>query len=255
MSYEIYTCRICSQAEIAPRVIACQVENASLAAQARPGQFLHIQCGDTTSMPLRRPISICDVNGDCLQFIYEIKGRGTAALSQQTGSLDILGPLGNGFTIDPAAYHRPAVIGGGIGVYPLLFLTKELAGASVYLGFRNQEMVTLESEFRRAAANVTVTTDDGSYGIRGFALEQLQKDYVQQGFDVIYACGPKPMLRALKTFAESKNIPCQVSLEERMGCGIGACLTCSCETHEEGTGRYKRVCRNGPVFWSQEVVL
>ena len=232
MSYEIHNCFICSQEEIAPNIVACVVESAALAAAAEPGQFLHIQCGDVVSMPLRRPISICDVQGNRLTFIYEVKGRGTASLRGKKGQLNILGPLGRGFTIDTAQYERPAVIGGGIGVYPLLFLTKQLTNASVYLGFRNCALVTLEEEFNQAATSVVITTDDGSYGEHGVALSSLERDYAKKQFDILYACGPKPMLRAVKAFAEAHNIPCQLSLEERMGCGIGACLTCSCETHE-----------------------
>ncbi len=255
MSFTVHACAIRSQVEIAPHIVETWILNEKLAKEAKPGQFLHIQCGDTTSMPLRRPISICDVQGEALRFIYEVKGRGTQALSQKAEALDILGPVGNGFTVDNAKFKRPAVIGGGIGVYPMLFLTKQLENASAYLGFRNKDLVTLEDDFKKAAKSVVITTDDGSYGVSGFALEELKKDCGEKPFDIIYACGPKGMLRAVKSFAESAGIPCQLSLEERMGCGIGACLTCSCETPHEGTDKYKRVCRNGPVFWSEEVVL
>jgi len=255
MQYEVYACPVCHQKEIAPGIMACRVEQESLAKAAKPGQFLHIQCGDATSMPLRRPISICNVEGPYLDFMYEIKGRGTEALCHRTNSLDILGPLGNGFIIDEAAYPHAAVIGGGIGVYPLYYLSRKLTKPSVYIGFRNRQLVTLEAEFADVAENLVVCTDDGSYGIHGYALDSLKEDVKTKQIDIIYACGPKPMLRAVQAFAEASGIPCQLSLEERMGCGIGACLTCSCETHEEGSGKYKRVCRNGPVFWSQEVVL
>ena len=255
MSYQVHSCAILSQREVAPNIYQAWIQNKDLAEQAKPGQFLHIQCGDAVSMPLRRPISICDVQGENLCFIYEVKGRGTKALSENTGTLDILGPVGNGFTISPDTYHNPAVVGGGIGVYPMLYLTKQLSGASAYLGFRNKSLVTLEDEFKSAASYLSVSTDDGSYGNYGFALDCLKKDFADKQFDIIYACGPKGMLRAVQAFAKEAGVPCQISLEERMGCGIGACLTCSCETHEEGAGKYKRVCRNGPVFWAEEVVL
>ena len=255
MSYQVHSCSILSQEEIAPNIIRVWIENGDLASQAKPGQFLHIQCGDVVSMPLRRPISICDVVEDRVCFIYEIKGRGTQSLSRQTGKLDILGPVGNGFTIAPETYKKPAVIGGGIGVYPMLYLTKQLAGASAYLGFRNKSLVTLESEFTQAADFLSVSTDDGSYGNHGFALDCLKKDFSEKQFDIIYACGPKGMLKAIQAFAKEMGVPCQISLEERMGCGIGACLTCSCETHKEGSEKYQRVCKNGPVFWAEEVVL
>ncbi|MBR7163676.1 MAG: dihydroorotate dehydrogenase electron transfer subunit [Clostridia bacterium] len=255
MSYQVHSCAILSQREVAPNIYQAWIQNKDLAEQAKPGQFLHIQCGDAVSMPLRRPISICDVQGENLCFIYEVKGRGTKALSENTATLDILGPVGNGFTISPDTYHNPAVVGGGIGVYPMLYLTKQLSGASAYLGFRNKSLVTLEDEFKSAASYLSVSTDDGSYGNHGFALDCLKKDFADKQFDIIYACGPKGMLRAVQAFAKEAGVPCQISLEERMGCGIGACLTCSCETHEEGAGKYKRVCRNGPVFWAEEVVL
>ena len=255
MSYQVHSCAILSQREVAPNIYQAWIQNKDLAEQAKPGQFLHIQCGDAVSMPLRRPISICDVQGENLCFIYEVKGRGTKALSENTATLDILGPVGNGFTISPDTYHNPAVVGGGIGVYPMLYLTKQLSGASAYLGFRNKSLVTLEDEFKSAASYLSVSTDDGSYGNYGFALDCLKKDFADKQFDIIYACGPKGMLRAVQAFAKEAGVPCQISLEERMGCGIGACLTCSCETHEEGAGKYKRVCRNGPVFWAEEVVL
>lgn len=255
MSYQVHACRLRSRHEIAPGVIEIWVENKVLAAEAAPGQFLHIRCGDSMAMPLRRPISICDVQGDLLRFVYEVKGRGTQALCEQSGVLDILGPLGNGFTVENKKYHHPAVIGGGIGAYPMLFLAKRLVNAKVFLGFRNKALVTLLEDFQQAAERVMVSTDDGSYGMAGFALEQLEAAHDGKPFDIIYACGPKGMLRAVKAFAEKAGVPCQLSLEERMGCGIGACLTCSCETKHEGTEKYQRVCRNGPVFWAEEVVL
>ncbi len=253
--YQVHFCEILSQIEIAPHIFQVWVQNKALAKEAKPGQFLHIQCGDAVSMPLRRPISICDVEGETVRFIYEVKGRGTQALAKKTGQLDILGPVGNGFTIDNETYKRPAVVGGGIGVYPMLYLTKKLFHASVYLGFRNKSLVTLEAEFQPAASFLSISTDDGSYGHHGFALDRLRQDFLEKQFDIIYACGPKGMLKAIQSFAKEVGVPCQISLEERMGCGIGACLTCSCETHEEGSGKYKRVCQNGPVFWSEEVVL
>ncbi len=255
MSYQVHTCNILSCEEVAPRIFRMLVENGELAKSAKPGQFLHIECGDTISMPLRRPISICDVQGDTICFIFEVKGRGTQALSVARGSLNILGPVGNGFMIDPEKYQNPAVVGGGIGVYPMLYLTKSLSDVSVYLGFRNKSLVTLEEEFASASKTLSVSTDDGSYGHHGFALDALKKDFAEKKFDIVYACGPKGMLKAIQAFAKEAGVPCQISLEERMGCGIGACLTCSCETHEEGAGKYKRVCRNGPVFWAEEVIL
>lgn len=253
MSYNVHICKVLQKKEIAPNIVEMKIQNAALAKEAKPGQFLHIKCGDSTSMPLRRPISICDVSGDVIRFIFEVKGRGTKALFASTDEqLDVLGPVGNGFSVDNARYQKPAVIGGGIGVYPLYFLTKQLQSANVYLGFRNRSLVTLEDDFNQAAKGVFVATDDGSYGHHGFALDLLKRDFENERFDVLYACGPKGMLKAIKAFAEEAGIPCQISLEERMGCGIGACLTCTCKSSD---GDHVRVCRNGPVFWTEEVEL
>lgn len=253
MSYHVHLCKQLQKKEIAPGIVEVLIQNKALAEQAKPGQFLHVKCGDTTSMPLRRPISICDAEGDTLRFIFEVKGRGTESLKALEGDLDILGPLGNGFAVDNATYKKAAVIGGGIGVYPLYYLTKKLENAHVYMGFRNAGLVTLREDFEKAAASLKIATDDGSYGHHGFALDLLKQDAATEKFDVIYACGPKGMLRAVKAFAEEAGIPCQVSMEERMGCGIGACLTCTCKT--PGDGGNVRVCRNGPVFWAEEVEI
>jgi len=253
MSYNVHLCKILQKKEIAPRIVEMQIKNPALAKEAKPGQFLHIKCGDTTAMTLRRPISICDVEGDVIRFIFEVKGKGTQALfASKEDMLDVLGPVGNGFTVDNVKYKNPAVIGGGIGVYPLYFLTRQLDDAKVFLGFRNKSLVTLEDDFKGVASSVSVATDDGSYGHHGFALDLLKMSVSQGPCDVIYACGPKGMLKAIKAFAEETGIPCQISLEERMGCGIGACLTCTCKSSD---GEHVRVCRNGPVFWTEEVEL
>lgn len=255
MSHDVYKCKVISKKEIAPNIVDVTVLCREIAETAQPGQFLHIKCGDEISMPLRRPISICDTFEDKVRFIFERKGRGTNHLNLIEDEIDILGPLGNPFTISNDAFRNPVVIGGGIGTYPLLKLAKLLEKPTVYLGFRSKSQVTLEEDFKAASPNVTVATDDGSYGYNGFAIELLKDKIKQDKVDVIYSCGPTPMLRAVKELAEANNIRCQISLEQRMGCGIGACLTCSCETTSGGTWKYKRVCKNGPVFWSTEVVL
>lgn len=255
MSLDTYICKILSHKEIAPNVFDVTVKAPEIASAAQPGQFLHIKCGDEIAMPLRRPISICSAGSGCVRFIYQVKGKGTESLTKENDSLDILGPLGHGFVIDNETYKKPAVIGGGIGAYPLLYLTQKLKNAKVFMGFRTKELVTLETDFNMCAKEVKIATDDGSYGYHGFSIELLEETLKAGEADIIYCCGPKPMLKAVKDMAEKYNVKCQVSLEERMGCGIGACLTCSCETKTEGTWKYKRVCKNGPVFWSDEVVL
>ena len=255
MSLDTYICKILSHKEIAPNVHDVTVHSPEIAKNAVPGQFLHIKCGDEIAMPLRRPISICSAGGENVRFIYQVKGKGTEALTKIEDTLDIIGPVGQGFTIDNETYKKPAVIGGGIGAYPLLFLTQKLDNASVFMGFRTKELVTLEEDFRACSKNVKIATDDGSYGYKGYVASAMEKYLDENECDIIYCCGPKPMLKAVSELALKYNIKCQVSLEERMGCGIGACLTCSCETKTEGTWKYKRVCKNGPVFWSDEVIL
>ena len=149
---------------------------------------------------------------------------------------------------------KAVVIGGGIGVFPILQLARKTEGA-VFLGFRTKDLVVMEDEFKAAHSNVTICTDDGSYGYDGFAIAAMGEYLLENEVDMIYCCGPVPMLKTVQQIAEFRNIPCQLSLEQRMGCGIGACLTCVCETKDEGMGKYKQVCSCGPVFDAKEVVF
>lgn len=247
-----YKCKLITKLELCPGIYDFVVEAPEIAAQATVGQFLHITCGGGTL--LRRPISICDTGDKFVRFCFQVKGEGTRLLAErEPGDLiDIMGPLGHGFTVE--ADKKAVVIGGGIGVFPLLQLARETEGA-VFLGFRNKDMVVCEDDFLEAHNNVTICTDDGSYGYNGYAIAAMGEYLLENDADVIYCCGPTPMLKAVKQIAEHRNIPCQLSLEERMGCGIGACLTCVCETKDEGMGKMKQVCTCGPVFDSKEVVL
>lgn len=250
---KIYSCELIEKQEIADGIFDFTIKCAEIAKAAQCGQFLHINCGKDSL--LRRPISICDIGETTVRFIFEVKGKGTAELSEKKigESIDVLGPLGHGFM--NGEYKNPVVIGGGIGIFPLYNLTKKLENPTVFLGFRSKDRVVMESEFKAIAENTTIATDDGSYGYNGFAVELLKKHLSENKCDVIYSCGPMPMLRAVKQIAEEAGVKCQVSLEQRMGCGIGACLVCSCETKLEGTEKYAKVCKDGPVFWSEEVVL
>ncbi|MBS7298403.1 MAG: dihydroorotate dehydrogenase electron transfer subunit [Eubacteriales bacterium] len=245
-----YLCRLESKTQIADGIYDFVVNAPEIAKNTVPGQFLHVLCSDKVF--LRRPISICDAYEDKVRFIFEAKGEGTAELAKkQVGdNIDIMGPLGNCFV--NGVYKKPVVIGGGIGVFPLFKLTKLLDNPEVFLGFRSKDRVVMEEEFS-AVANTHISTDDGSYGYNGYAAAMLEEYLDNNKCDVIYSCGPTPMLRAVKKIAESRNIPCRVSLEQRMGCGIGACLVCSCETIFSGTNKYRRVCKDGPVFDSKEV--
>ena len=209
-----------------------------------PGQFVNIQLD---GLYLRRPISVCDVSGDCLTIIYKVVGKGTAKLSQmQRGSLDLLTGLGNGYDLSCAG-DRPVLLGGGVGVPPMYLLAKRLLAegkqVQVILGFNTQKEVFYEKEFRELGAQVTVTTVDGSYGTQGFVTDALK----DMDYTYFYTCGPEPMLKAVYRASQTAG---QMSFEKRMGCGFGACMGCSCKTI---TG-YKRICKEGPVMRKEEIL-
>lgn len=250
-------CRVVGNREIGAGLFELTMEAPVLCMQAQPGQFVHITCGEGNL--LRRPISICNVQDDRMTIVFQVKGDGTAWLSKRREGdmLDVLGTLGHGFRMDQLG-SRPVFIGGGIGVPPMLMTMRcaKQAGATpeAILGFRSKNAVILEDAFR-ALGETHVCTDDGSYGLHGFVTDVLKLHAHE--FTSICACGPKPMLRAIAQIAEAQGIPCQVSMEERMGCGIGACLVCVCELKlkdGEESVRYGHVCKDGPVFDSKEVV-
>lgn len=225
-----------------------------------PGQFIAIRVSKTLDPFLRRPISIYNVDeeNNIIEFIFQVKGRGTEFLSEvEEGELlDVVGPLGDtGFDI--MEYKNIAIIGGGIGSFPLYELAKrsiKQANVYVYLGFRNEEVVVLNEEFSKVSTKLIVTTNDGSYGHRGFAIDYLKADIEKLKIDSIFACGPLPMLKKVKEFAENKKIVCQLSLEQRMACSIGACMGCSVKLNTSGDSiQYARVCKDGPVFEANKI--
>lgn len=247
-------CTVRDNQTLSRNIFALTIHAPKIVALAKPGQFVHITCGDANL--LRRPISICQAHDETLKIVFVVKGGGTKWLSQRKigDTLDILGPVGNGFDLTRLG-DRPVFIGGGIGVPPMLqtMQAARAAGAqpTAILGFRNKDAVILEDDFQ-AVGTVYTATDDGSYGIHGFVSDVL-KEHLDE-FTSVCACGPKPMLHALADIAEAKGIPCQVSMEERMGCGIGACLVCVCSLkNKDGSTRYGHVCKDGPVFDSKEV--
>ena len=248
-------CRVVSNEEIGTGLFALTMEAPVLCMQAQPGQFVHITCGEGNL--LRRPISICNVEQGSMTVVFQVKGDGTLWLSRRRAGdvLDVLGTLGHGFRMEQLG-SRPVFIGGGIGVPPMLMTMQAAkengAQPEAILGFRNRNVVIMEDAF---LGETHICTDDGSYGLLGFVTDILKMH--AHDFTSVCACGPKPMLKAVAQIAEEQGIPCQVSMEERMGCGIGACLVCACELKlrdgEEGV-RYGHVCKDGPVFDSQEVV-
>jgi len=236
---------ILSNEEIAKGVYKLVLEGDTGGISA-PGQFVNIEL---EGFYLRRPISGCDWDDETLTLIYKTVGRGTKFLSRKkSGSLDLLTGLGNGFDLNSCG-KRPLLVGGGVGTPPLYGLCKRLVGRgvepAVVLGFNTAEDVFYEGEFKALGIKTLVATVDGSYGERGFVTDAIKA--LPGGFDCYCACGPEPMLRAL---CDTLNIRGQLSFEERMACGFGACMGCSCKT-KYGS---KRICRDGPVLSSDEVI-
>lgn len=209
-----------------------------------PGQFVNIKIN---GLFLRRPISVCDREGDTLTIIYKVVGKGTEIMSKMSAGtvLDVLTGLGNGYNLELCG-ENPLLLGGGVGVPPMYMLAKELIKSgkkvTVILGFNTKSEVFYEDEFKTLGCDVTVTTVDGSYGKKGFVTDALPESYSH-----FCCCGPEPMLKAVY---KSTNTSGQLSFEERMGCGFGACMGCSCKTI---TG-YKRICKDGPVMKKEEIL-
>lgn len=231
-----------------------RVQSKDICNLAETGQFVNIFVDDKT---LRRPISICGIDREnsILRMVYEIRGEGTAWLSERNPGeiLDILGPLGQGFKLK--GHKNVIVVGGGIGVPPLLQIANtDGINITAVLGFRNSSAAVLLDDFNTACKSVHVTSDDGSIGQKGFVTSILAELLETEEADLICACGPTPMLKAVAKMGEDKGIETQVSMEQRMGCGIGACLVCSCKVDMGAGETYAQVCRNGPVFNSKEVI-
>ena len=210
-----------------------------------PGQFVNIKL---QGLFLRRPISVCDSENGILTLIYKVVGKGTQQMSEMTEGeeLDVLTGLGNGYNTEISG-EKPVLLGGGVGVPPLYMLAKKLIAegkkVTVILGFNTKEEIFCEEDFKALGANVVVATADGSYGVKGFVTDALKDvDYTY-----FYTCGPEPMLKALYKATSTSG---QFSFEERMGCGFGACMGCSCKTI---TG-YKRICKDGPVLEKEEIL-
>lgn len=223
----------------------------------QPGQFVHVRVPNAPQLLLRRPLSVHETNPKHCAIVlqYAVVGAGTQALSQlgEGEVLTAVGPIGRGFPVDPSA-RRIWLLGGGIGVAPLYTLIQAMPKAeyTAFLGYRDGEHVYGLTQWERAA-DVRLYTDDGSQGICGFAMDGLMKAMETERPDVMYACGPTPMLRALAQSQDRLPVPCYVSMEERMACGIGACLVCTCRTQTPEGVKNKRVCVDGPVFDLKEV--
>lgn len=236
--------KLISNRKIAKNTYEC-VLNGDISDITAPGQFVNIKLD---GLYLRRPLSVCDADGEMLKLIYKVVGKGTAQLSEMTagGKLDVLSGLGNGYDLE-ASGKRPLLIGGGAGVPPMYMLCRKLAEEgkepTVILGFGSADEVFYKNEFEKLGAVTLVTTADGSVGIKGFVTDAMGKfDY-----SYFYTCGPEPMLKAVYDKSITSG---QFSFEERMGCGFGACMGCSCKTKYGN----KRICKDGPVLVKEEII-
>jgi dihydroorotate dehydrogenase electron transfer subunit len=252
--------KIVSQKSIAKDIFEITVEGDLVQEMNQPGQFVHIKVSTGIEPLLRRPISICSIDQRQSQFtmLYRAEGAGTKLLSEKKvgESINVLGPLGNGFPVEETQNGETALlVGGGIGVPPLYELSKQLTNQGVkvihVLGFQSKENVFYETSFEQLGETFVVTVD-GSYGTKGFVTDVIEK--FNLNFSSLYACGPNPMLRALEDRYHDRKA--FLSLEERMGCGIGACFACVCHVKDDPSGfAYKKVCTDGPVFKVGEVVI
>lgn len=252
--------RVLSQEELAPGIFSLIIETEA-SKTARPGQFVSVYTKDAGKL-LPRPISICEIHKEegALRLVYRVTGKNTGTMEfsklKAGDTVPVIGPLGNGFPYEEAKGKKVFLIGGGIGVPPILELAKEIdcQKKQIVVGYRDANNF-LKEEFE-ANGDLYISTEDGSVGTKGNVMNAIEEAGLEA--DMIFACGPTPMLRAIKTYAEEKGITCYISLEERMACGIGACLACVCKTKEvdaHSNVHNKRICKDGPVFLSTEVEI
>jgi dihydroorotate dehydrogenase electron transfer subunit len=232
---------------ISETVYSFTVDAPEIAEEATPGQFLEVTA---PGYFLPRPISICDVTGDAVRFVFEIRGGGTKSIADlpEGAKIGVMGPLGNGF---PTDLKNICVFGGGIGTPPMLFAAARLDVKRAFLGFRDKSAVILEKDFRALVGDTRIYTDNGSYGTSGYAPDGLLELSESETPGAVFACGPTVMLSKIKEICESRNIPAYLSTEERMACGAGACLGCAVKTRSGN----KRVCKDGPVFAAEEILF
>ena len=248
MKYDVRQLPLISNREIAQGIFDMRLAYQQADLPVRCGQFAHVYVPGKT---LRRPISVCDASDNELRLVYQIKGEGTKLMAQmQSGAVDVLVPLGNGFDIQSG--KRYCLIGGGIGVPPMLYTARQCDAPLIITGFRTKSLVILQEDLC-AQGETLLCTDDGSAGQKGFVTDLLRARIGE--VDEVCACGPTPMLKAVAAVCREYGKPCQVSLEERMGCGVGACLVCAVKVRKNGEEVMQHVCKNGPVFNAEEVVF
>lgn len=253
------TVTVVSQEQLADGIFSMWLQTEA-AKTAKPGQFISMYTNDGSKL-LPRPISICEIDAEKsqLRVVYRVTAEktGTEQFSKMKAgdTLPIIGPLGNGFPLEAGQGKRAFLVGGGIGVPPILELAKQLdCEKQIIMGYRDADTF-LKEQFEENGT-VYISTEDGSVGTKGNVMDAIRENGL--GADIIYACGPTPMLRAIKQHAEENGIECYISLEERMACGIGACLACVCQSKEKdhhSNVNNKRICKDGPVFLSTEVEI
>lgn len=261
MSFDkVHDCKVIDVIKLAEDVFSIKVDISDFDVSVKPGQFVNVKCGIGLETYLRRPISVCDadIQQKTMTLAFQIRGKGTKILAEtKLGDIvNVMGPLGTEF-YQPESGNI-AVVGGGIGIFPLYYLLKELpyCKRTTYLGFRNKDAIFMEADFTSVSDKINIATDDGSYGYNGFVTAMLKSDLEAGNIpDVIYTCGPAQMMGIVARFAKEYGVKCQVSMEERMGCGIGACLVCSCKLKSDNeSGWYNgHVCKDGPVIWSDRI--
>lgn len=244
---------IVSKKAIAKGIFDIEILCPEIAEQAQAGQFVQVLA---PNFFLRRPISICDIDKSkgIIRIVFEVRGNGTENISELNKGdiIDIIAPLGRGFRLDKAM--KIIVIGGGIGVPPMLATAKAVDGnCKAIIGFRSASNCILEDDFGKACDETILCTDDGTKGRKGFVTQALEECIKAEKPDLICACGPTPMLKGIVDIARKNGIKSQVSLEQRMACGVGACLVCACRLVRNGEEIYGHVCQDGPVFDSEEV--
>ncbi len=253
MSATKITARVVRQDQIATDIYSLILEAGAVAVNAKAGQFVSLYCKEGSNL-LPRPISLCEIDKDkgTIRLVYRVVGKGTEEFSKlkENDKIDVMGPLGNGFNLKA---KRAILIGGGIGIPPMLELAKELkCEKNIVLGFRDETF--LLNDFNRIDGDVYIASEDGKTGVQGTVLDAI-REYDVKG-DIIYACGPTPMLKAIREYAFENYMEAQLSLEEKMACGIGACLACVCnstDVDDHSHVKNKRICKDGPVFDAGEV--
>ena len=262
------TIHLVAHHEIAPHHYRLKFHAAEIANIARAGQFVHILTSAMAAPLLRRAFSILSVEGEHFEILFRVEGRGTWQMSHwKTGEeIDVIGPLGNGFNAFPEPPAKAILVGGGVGVPPMAMLasTKKPENAVIALvGARSKSEIICQEDFAKYEVPLHIATDDGSCGHRGFVTDLLKNELeneINQGRRaIVFACGPFPMLRATASICQNFEVPCQVSLEENMPCGVGVCNGCVVAVHNsvnsasDDYGRYRRICVEGPVLWGHEI--